>query len=632
MPFHNLNPATLRPGNGWRTGLMLATFAVAVQSLFLLETADGLLFQYPLLDASSYFSQAVAILAGHGKLGAFWQPPGYPYFLAGLCRIFGTHVALIRGVQALVLAPAGALLIWRVGRRLLPPTWAFGAAAATCVTGPLLFYFSQLLAAAPASVLTTAVILLTMRAMEQPGTRRWLAVGGMNGLTMLFVATTAALVPVLAVFAWGFGQPDHNPATTNGQGRRSARTSWLHVAALTCGILLVVTPVTLRNHAACGRWILISANSGTNFYIGNSRDWENTLTALPELNWNRVQRLPFLVSNVRTAADADAVFQQMAWQEARADPAGFMRRLAHKALVFWHGREIPRILNIYGWREASLLLRATVWRAGINFPCGLLVPLALVGACALCRNRKGLLLASACVAFGLLVSLYFPCSRYRVQILPLVVVLAGAGGLALLTALRAHQRRLAIGLSALLCAAGFAANIPFVWPTDQINYDAHTRYMVGMEACVHHDFHTAEACLQQALHLNPKLADAQRGLGTLYTELGDFPRAETAYAAAIALRPDYDTARVFLAKLLTERGQYEPALRQLLLAEESNPLNAEAFYTHATLLLRMGRPNEAAAPLNRAAVFNPDYRAQYQSLEEALAHAGGRTKTNALSR
>ena len=631
--WFRLASATPRPGHGWRTGLMLAAFAVVVQSLFLLETADVLLFRYPIVDAATYLNQALAILAGKETIGAFWQPPGYPYFLAGLCRLFGTNIAMLRGVQALLLAPLGALLIWRVGLRLLPPTWASGAAMATCVTGPLLFYDSQFLAAAPASLLVTAVIWLALRALERPGVGRWLAVGVTCGLAMLFVATTAALLPVLVLFAvftqmGRADQPDPPPSVTIRLRRAGS------VFALLIGALLVVAPVTLRNHAHCGRWVLISANSGTNFYIGNSRNWQNTLTSLPELDWNRLLRMPYLLSDVRAPVGADEVFQQLAWQEARMDPAGFAERLLRKALVFWHGREIPRNIDIYGWRKSSLLLSATIWQAGLNFPCGWLVPFALIGAGVVCRRREGLLLTSATIAFGLLVALYFPCSRYRVPVLPLVVVLACAGGWALQTALRTRQGSLSSRRLVLLCAAGVAANLPLSWPTDKVRYEAHTCYALGMEASVHGDPETAKTCLQLALQLNPQLADAQRGLGTLYTAQGDFPHAEAAYAAAITLRPDYDTERVFLAKLLADRHQYELALQQLICAEESNPLNAEAFFIHASLLLRMGRGHEAVTPLNRAAVFNSDYLQQYCNLEETLARTAKETNAflNALSR
>ena len=595
--------AGLFTGNGWRTGLVLAAFAVAVQAVFLLETADSLIFRYPLLDAATYYQQALDILAGKGTPGAFWQPPGYPCFLAGISRLAGTDLAAIRSAQALLLAPVAALLLWRVGRRVLSPGWAFAASIAACLTGPLLFYHSQLLAAATAATLITAAMLLALRAREQPSTLRWLAAGLTVGCAALVVATTAVLLPVLVMFAWCDTAP--------------RRARFLRVAAVIAGLLAVTAPVVIRNHAICGRWVWISANSGTNFYLGNNRNWERTLTAMPELDWNQLLRRPFLQSQVRSAAGADHQFQHMALQEARQNPAAFAARLARKSLVFWHGREIPRNIDIYGWRDQSMLLCATVWRAGICFPNGLLVPLALVGAVALRRRREGQLLVAGIVVFGLLVSLYFPCSRYRVPVLPLVVVLACAGAQALQAAVRERRWQVAGALATLACVAGVAANAPLHWPTDRVRYDAHLWYAVGAGAGADGDLDTARMCYQKALEIDPQFADVQFNLGTLYARQQDAARAEACYEAALVARPDHDKARANLALLLAARGQDESALQQLLRAESDNPLNAEAFFRHAALLLRLGRKDEALVPLNRATAFNPDYLIQYRALETA---------------
>jgi 4-amino-4-deoxy-L-arabinose transferase-like glycosyltransferase len=63
-----------------------------------------------------------------------------------------------------------------------------------------------------------------------------------------------------------------------------------------------------------------------------------------------------------------------------------------------------------------------------------------------------------------------------------------------------------------------------------------------------------------------------------------------------------------LAQLLVARGEQARALEQLTAAEQANPLNAEAFFQHATLLWQSGQTNEARVLLARAVQFNPDYQ------------------------
>jgi len=595
-----------RPGDGWRTGAVLALFAATVQGVFLLETFRCLLYRYPVVDAATYYYQALGILQGQGTAGAFWQPPGYPYLLALFCGLGNGNILVARIAQALILAPLSAVLLWRVSRRVLPPGGSFAAAIVISLTGPLLFYQSQFLAAAPAAVLVTTILLLALRAMEQPSAARWLLVGMVNGLAMLVVATTAALVPVLAVFAW------ITPATSV-RLRRASR-----MAALLFGALLVITPVTLRNYNACGQWVWISHNGGTNFYVGNNRCWKATLTMQPVLDWDRLMRLPYLQYGVKNPVDADRHFARMAWQDARNAPAAFVKRLAVKTAVFWHGREIPRNLDIYGWRDSSYLLRATVWRRGLNFPCGLLIPLALIGACALLRRREGLLLIGTVVAFGLLVALFFPCSRYRVPVLPIIVLLACAGVQALVAAIRARAWRTAGILGVLALMAGVTANLPFAWPTDSIRYDAHLWTAIGVAADIRTDLSTAKTCYEAAIRRDPKLADAHFALATIYGRLQDPVRSAACCEAAIAARIDHDKAQVNLAILLAQRGQLAEALRHIQLAEIANPLNAEAFVNHAAILQQAGRDAQALEALGRAAAIDTRYQAQYRALEQSL--------------
>jgi len=592
-------------GNGWRTALALAFSAAAVQTVFLLETAHALIFRYPLVDAATYHYQALAILAGKGTPGAFWQPPGYPHFLAALEWLCGgASPAAARALQALLLAPLLSIFVWRVGRRLLPPGWAFTAGLLTCLTGPLLFYASQLLPAAPAAVLVTAVFLLVLRAGERPTMWRWLTAGLVTGLATLMMATAIALMPVMVWFAW--------------RSSKGSRMCFLHVAALVAGAALWVLPVSLRNLAQTGHWVWLSTNDGINFYVGNSRNWHVTLSTQPGLDWDKLVRLPYTQGNAKDDVDATRWFWRQAVREMRGDSAGAVARLVLKAFIFWHGREIPRNLDLYGWRNESVLLRTTVWHAYTCFPTGLLIPLAVVGVIVFRHRREGVFLIAAMVAFGLLVALFFPCSRYRVPLLPGLIVLATAGLHGLVFAVCTGRQRTAAFFSMVAVIVGVATNAPFHWPTDVVRYDAHLQNAVGAAADMRLDLVTAKTCYEEAVRLDPYFADAYFNLGTVYERLSDKKRAETCYAAALASRYDHDKARINLALLLARRNQLAEALHHLTIAETVNPLNVGAWYNHAAILLQAGRRHEALEPLRRAAELDAQYCDPYRLLSHEV--------------
>ena len=591
-------------GGGLGQACSLAFLALAVQALFLLETSGELLFRFPLVDAATYHHLARAWANGEPIRGVFWQAPGYPLFLSFVERLCGASAAGARALQALLLAPALSLLVWRLGLRVLSPRWAWGAGAAASLTGPLLFYASQLLPAAPAATLAAAALLLSVRAAERPSAGRWLAAGLALGLATSAVAPCAALAPVFAVAAWVSGGASLRP--------RAAR-----VAALGAGVCLVVLPIVAHNASAAGRWAGLATSDGVDFYIGNSTAWREALAVQPGLDWDRLVRRPF-EQGAGSEVEASRWFRARALREMEEDPAAAVRRCLLKAAVFWHGREIPRNIDLYGWRGASRLLSASVWHAGLYFPIGLLVPLAAVGMVAARRRRAVLFLGAAMLAFGLLVALFFPCSRYRVPVLPPLVVLAAVGAEALAGAWRARRLGLCCGLACCGLVVGVAANVPFGWPTDRVRYDAHLWNAVGAAAAVRSECSTARACYEKALRLDPALADASFNLGVLLERLYDRRGAESCYRAALGVRPDHDRAHLNLALLLVQDKRFDDALGHVVEAERLNPLDADAWYNHAAVLQRAGRLREALEPLRRAASLDAAYRPQLQAFEKGL--------------
>ncbi len=593
---------------GWWPLVIMSITAATAQTFFLSETSRSLLYRYPLVDAATYHHQALALLSGKGATEAFWQAPLYPYALALLEQVCGKSPSAIRWLQALLSAPLLSVLTWRVGTRLLPPRWAFAAGLAAIFVAPLLFYASQLLPTHLAAVLLTAALLLAMRATERPSWTRWLSTGAITGSAALTVATSAAFLPAFAAAAWCSTPPAAKPQRIR------------HVAALFAGFALLILPVSFHNFAQTGRWVWISTNDGINFYIGNSAGWPAPLTVMPGTDWDALVLQPFLDGAAKNDADASRWFRKKTLEEIRSDLPSAAKRLLLKGAACWHGRELPRNIDLYGWRGESALLRLLLWHRGLYFPAGLLIPLALLGILA-SRHRAAWLSAASIALFGLLVAVFFPCSRYRVPVLPVLVVLAACGLHAWASAVRLRQRSAVFTLTAVFVLATAATNMPLRWPTDTVRYDAYLLNAVGSSADVcGGDLETAKKCHAAAVSLCPRLADAHFDLGSVCERLADSAQADRCYEAALSVCPGHDKAHINLALSLARRGKLSEAIAHLVQAETANPLNATARYNHAALLLRAGRHREALEPLRKAADLNPQYRPDYQRLLRALTN------------
>jgi tetratricopeptide (TPR) repeat protein len=110
----------------------------------------------------------------------------------------------------------------------------------------------------------------------------------------------------------------------------------------------------------------------------------------------------------------------------------------------------------------------------------------------------------------------------------------------------------------------------------------------------------ARHAYEQALALDPGLADAHVNLGRLHHHGGDPARAETHYRAAIALAPDDAVAHFNLGGLLEETGRAPEAVIAYQRAVAANPDFADAHYNLGLLLDALGRRPAAMTHLRAA--------------------------------
>jgi tetratricopeptide (TPR) repeat protein len=110
----------------------------------------------------------------------------------------------------------------------------------------------------------------------------------------------------------------------------------------------------------------------------------------------------------------------------------------------------------------------------------------------------------------------------------------------------------------------------------------------------------ARHAYEQALVLDPGLADAHVNLGRLHHHGGDAARAETHYRAAITFAPDDAVAHFNLGGLLEETGRATDAVIAYQRALATDPDFADAHYNLGLLLDALGRRPAAMTHLRAA--------------------------------
>jgi len=136
-------------------------------------------------------------------------------------------------------------------------------------------------------------------------------------------------------------------------------------------------------------------------------------------------------------------------------------------------------------------------------------------------------------------------------------------------------------------------------------------------------FPRARASAEQALRLDPLLAEAHAALGEvkLYFDW-DWDAAGRSFERAIALNPSLATARSDFSWYFHLMGQREMSLEQARFAEELDPLTPYYALSHGWLLWGFERPAEALLEANKALELDPQFLLALFLRASLLADAG----------
>jgi hypothetical protein len=120
------------------------------------------------------------------------------------------------------------------------------------------------------------------------------------------------------------------------------------------GLLLALTPWTIRNYVAFGRFIPLRDNFGMELWLGNRPGMQGTVDFSGDFPGGD----PSTYARLGELAFMDAKFAE-ASKVIKGDPAGFAGRTLRRMLEFWYvPYPFPWVLiRIFGWIGAALALR-----------------------------------------------------------------------------------------------------------------------------------------------------------------------------------------------------------------------------------------------------------------------------------
>jgi 4-amino-4-deoxy-L-arabinose transferase-like glycosyltransferase len=273
----------------------------------------------PFSDAGWYFNRAVALASGQGYTEggvptAYW-PPGWPWVMSLLLRIFGTSLLPIQMFNIACSLAIGWLTL-DLGRKLFNSELAGRGALLLLGIYPNSIAYIPLLWN---EVFYTTLLLAGCWILLHSGRRRTLVLGGgIFGIATMVKPQSLVIIPF--VFAIDFLRGGYN--------LRCFVLVLTKCAAAVAVALVIVLPWSYRNYQIFGEWVLVSTNGGLTLLTGNNPSARGDFTEDDPL----IRSIP---RTVETQIEVDKEARHRAIEWIKNYPADFLKLLPLKFYRLW---------------------------------------------------------------------------------------------------------------------------------------------------------------------------------------------------------------------------------------------------------------------------------------------------------
>jgi Tfp pilus assembly protein PilF len=536
--------------------------------------------------------------------------PGYAYILATLYKLagYGPFVpALLQGL----LDAGTAVLIYKVSVGIFPGTAKLQVQVAGLVaaTGWAFFVPAQTYAAIlmPTAWVVFIFWLIVWRIISRknaPTGWEALILGLLLGLAATAIATILFLVPLLvsAIVI--------KPAISTHSQLRPRISA---IVLLFLGAAAGTSPCWVHNCLIARDRVFLSAHSGINLWVGNNPSANGYPRFPPGLRAGQAAMLQDSIDAAESAAghslkrgEVSHYWSAKARDYIERDPTAWLRLLALKLRTFWSAFQYDDLSII------TILSEQRVTFPGIYF--GLVAAFALPAMILGWKTAPAGRWVTSAIALQMLALLpVFTTERYRLPVVPGLLVFAAFGLVTFFTNVAAGKFRQALSYIVLL-----AISTVFIsWPQRDPSLWALDAYNSGWQALESNNFALAEKKLAIAYAYVPDNSETLFALGNLRLAQQKADNAVAFYRAVLTIDPKHKGALNNLGVIALDAREYANAETWFRRAAQIDPANAKTHFLLAKTFLGEGNLNAAQTEIDAALRLKPD-QPEFRALSEEI--------------
>ena len=572
--------------------IFIFVFSFILRLIYLLEIKDNPHFYNLTLDPLYHDSWAKQV-AGGDWIGnqVFFRAPFYPYFLAVLYKIFAHHLFLVRLIQHLI-GSLSVVLIFLIAKKIFDRKVAILASTIAATYWIFIYYEAELLLDFLLVFWSLLLIWFLLKAYENLKSSTWFFSGVILGLFAITRPNILIFLPFLLLWMI-LALRKQNPVL-----KISLFYGWILI-----GMILIIFPITLRNFLVEKDPVLIASQGGINFFIGNNSKSDGMSAIMPELgdDWE-YSDCQFIAEKTLDRklkpSEVSDFYYKRGWDFIFQHPAQSLILLIKKLYIFWNKFEISNNQNIYFFKQYSVLSKILFlgfWVTG---------PLALLGIfLALKKGPQITLILLFIFSYMLSVIMFFVNSRFRLPVLPFLIILAGF-------ALIELYRMISIKEVKRILLSG-AVLVMFIILVNSNFYDlgkgsfAQSYFGLGNIYLNEWDFEKALIHYELALEKNPTLPRAHLNRGVIFFKLGNYTEAEKEFLEEIKANPGDEKAYNNLSVLYRLQGKHSQAIQFAQKAIQLRPNYGFAYYNLSSAYQSLNQHSKAESVLVEATLIVP---------------------------